>query len=270
MSLAALRTLAGEAASVGSTLRGELEQPRVGPVVVSGMLAEQLAKQLAVDAEPDAIAFVTEGLPPLHAEVIVHVIAGDPTAEDEALVRAADAHGTPIVLVQLWPQAEWGRPFVLSPFVVECEAGEGFPVSEIGARILEAAENETVVAARVPLFERLEKRNIVKGALIRTTALGLVPPRNEAARPLISLVQAGMLARLHTASGGSAALTPVQVLAGTAAVVVGTGFVFRSMARVARGVLPRPIADAGVAAAGTWALAKGLEVAEQRLEPDSE
>ncbi len=74
-----------------------------------------------------------------------------------------------------------------------------------------------------------------------------------------------MLARLHTASGGSAGLTPVQVLAGTAAVVVGTGFVFRSMARVAREVLPRPIADAGVAAAGTWALAKALEVAEQRL-----
>ncbi len=104
--------------------------------------------------------------------MIVHVIAGDPTAEDEALVRAADAHGTPIVLVQLWPQAEWGRPFVLSPFVVECEAGEGFPVSEIGARILEAAEDETVLAARVPLFEELEKRNIVKGALIRTTPSG--------------------------------------------------------------------------------------------------
>ncbi len=64
MSLGALRMLAREAASVGSTLRGELEQPRVGPVVVSGMLAEQLAKQLAVDAEPGAIAFVTDGLPP--------------------------------------------------------------------------------------------------------------------------------------------------------------------------------------------------------------
>ena len=50
------------------------------------------------------------------------------------------------MIVQLWPQADWTTPFVLTPFVVECRAGEGFPVGEISGRIAEATENAAVSA----------------------------------------------------------------------------------------------------------------------------
>ena len=42
-------------------------------------------------------------------------------------------------------------------------------------------------------------------------------------------------------------------------------FAFRGIARSARQVLPVPVADAAVAAAGTWALAKAVHVLASRL-----
>jgi|GEM_PF-3923525 len=73
---------------------------------------------------------VPHGRPQAH----VRIVAGDPSPEDEALVAEAAREGIEVVIVQLWPQADWTRPFVLSPFVVECRAGEGFPVEEIADR----------------------------------------------------------------------------------------------------------------------------------------
>ena len=65
----------------------------------------------------------------------MHIIAGDPIAADDELVRSANAQELSVVLVELWPQADWTRLFVLTPFVVECEAGHGFPVREIADRL---------------------------------------------------------------------------------------------------------------------------------------
>ena len=57
------------------------------------MLAEQLARELGVDAEPGAV--VVRNPPSIGgAEVVVRVIAGDPDDGDDRLVRAADAVGT--------------------------------------------------------------------------------------------------------------------------------------------------------------------------------
>ncbi len=107
----------------------------------------------------------------LGAEVVVRVIAGDPTDADDRLVRAADAIGTPVVFVQLWPQANWRAPFVLSPFVVECRAGEGFPVADIARMIARSVANPEALAGRVPVLEQP-----VESSAVATRARSCRPP----------------------------------------------------------------------------------------------
>ncbi|HEU4971137.1 MAG TPA: hypothetical protein VFT35_04280, partial [Gaiellaceae bacterium] len=144
-----MRALVSEARGLVFAVRDEIEVRHVGPIVVSGMLAEQLAKELAAGGAPGAVV-AAGAVPHGRAEVHVRIIAGDPSPDDEAVVADAAADGTEVVIVELWPQADWTRPFVLSPFVVECRTGEGFPVGEIADRIVEATENASALAARVP------------------------------------------------------------------------------------------------------------------------
>jgi len=260
--------LVREARSVVQTARDELSPDGAGPIVVSGMLAEQLAKQLGADAVTSAVT-VDEGARASSAEVLVRVIAGEPSEADETFVRAADKRGTPVVIVQLWPQADWKPPFVLSPFVVECRAGEGFPVPEIADRIGEATEHGPLLASRVPEVEKAVAHGIVRQAVIRSAVLGIAGAGSGVARPLIALEQIRMLARLRATTTGSAGSDELPFVAGGAAVALAAGFAFRGAARSARQVLPAPLADAAVAAAGTWVLAKILRALETRIPPAS-
>ena len=262
MSAAGFRAFVGELRSVGSTVTSDAEVASVGAVGVSGMLAEQLAKELGAGAAPNAVVVGGTELVD-RAETLVRIVAGDPTEEDEQLVRAADARGVPVVIVQLWPQADWTAPFVLTPFVVECRAGEGFPVSEIADRIVEASENAAVLASRAPTIAEASRSGLVRGAVVRSTLIALAGSR--AARPLLTLEQVRLLAQLRTASAGSGMQDEVRLRAGGAAAVLAAGFAFRGVARSLRSVVPAPIAHAAVAAAGTWALAKAYELAETRL-----
>ena len=56
MTAAGVRALVGEARRLVFAVRDEIDLPHVGPIVVSGMLAEQLAKELAAGAAPGASA----------------------------------------------------------------------------------------------------------------------------------------------------------------------------------------------------------------------
>jgi hypothetical protein len=262
--LADVRALAGEARGLGFALRDEMSVARAGPIVVSGVLAEQLARELAAGATPGAVV-VGAARPDPGASVHVHVIAGDPSVEDEALVRGASAHGVEVVVVELWPQADWTRPFVLSPFVVECRAGEGFPVREIADRIVEATEDATELASRVPVLAEATRSALVKQAVVRSALIGLVGARLGASRPLLVLEQARLVTRLRTVSSGSAVAEETPALAGGAAALFASGLALRQAARTARAVLPAPLAHAAIAAAGTWAFAKAFQAIEPRL-----
>ena len=266
MRAAEVRALVGEARNLGFALRAEMAPASAGPIVVTGVLAEQLAKELGAGARPGAVVFGS-GPPPPHAEVLVHVVAGDPSPEDEALVDEADARGVEVVIVELWPQPEWIRPFVLSPFVVECRAGEGFPVREIAARIVEATEGSTVLAADVPVLANVARAGLVKQAVIRSAIIGLAGERLGRSRPLLAMEQVRMVSRLRSVSSGTAVSDELPVLAGGAAAVFASGFLLRGVARTARVFLPAPVAHAAVAAAGTWALAKAFQVLESRVPP---
>jgi hypothetical protein len=234
-------------------IQEESRPARSGPIVVSGMLCEQLARELGADAEPGAVV-VDGGTRGGAVEVLVHVMAGEPSPADEALVRAADRDGVPVVLVQLWPQERWTPPFVLTPFVVECEAGKGFPVDEIARRIADATESWTALARRVPVLHDVVSSKVVRTSMIRSALAGAASRKGESARPVLALEQARMVARLRSLRADRSDELPV--VAGAAAAAVAFSFVLRAVARKASDALPAPLVDAAVAASATWAIAE--------------
>jgi hypothetical protein len=263
VSTAGIRAFVDEARRVGFQVRDDLHEEHVGAIGVSGMLAEQLVKQLSSGAEPGSVVVGGAEIA-ARAEVLVRIVAGDPTEEDEAFVATADGEGVPVVIVQLWPQADWTRPFVLSPFVVECRAGEGFPIREIADRVVESTEHAAALAVRVPVLEEAARSGAVKSTVIRAGLIGLAGSRLGVSRPLLTLEQVRLLSRLRTMSGSTADDELRVRVAGAGAVLV-SGFALRGAARSARALLPAPLANAVVAAGGTWALAKLAQLAEAKL-----
>ncbi len=263
MSAADARAFVGELKGLAFAVRDEVEPRHVGPIVVSGVLAEQLAKELGAGAEPGAVV-VASHAEYANAAVQLRIIAGDPSPEDEALVAGAASHGVAVVIVELWPQADWTRPFVLSPFVVECRAGEGFPVAEISDRIVEATEDAPVLAAQVPVLADATRSWLVKQAVVRSALIGFLGSRLGRSRPLLVLEQARMVSRLRAVSSGPAISDELPALAGSAAAVLASGFALRTAARSGGAILPAPLVNAAVAAAGTWAFAKAFRLVEER------
>jgi hypothetical protein len=239
----------------------------VGPLVVSGTLADQLARELRVGAAPGAVV-VQERPSAAAAEVVIRVVAGDPGEVEDALVREADRVATPVVFVQLWPQADWGALYVLSPFVIECRAGEGFPVRAIAEMVSRAVEHPEVLAARIPVLKEPVDSTSVRTAIARAALLGATGARKTSpARPLITLEQLRMLSSLRAAekSEARAEIPPAAIAAAT----VVASFAFRALARSASRSFPAPLVNAAVAAAGTWALAKALETLQARGQSSS-
>lgn len=259
-----VRAFVGELKGLGFAVRDEIEPRSTGPIVVSGVLAEQLAKELGAGSAPGAVLVASSAD---HATAAVHVriIAGDPSREDEALVAAARRHDVEVVIVELWPQADWTRPFVLSPFVVECRAGEGFPVAEIADRVIEAAEDAPVLAVKVPVLADATRSWLVKQAVVRSALIGFVGSRLGRSRPLLVLEQARLVSRLRAVSSGPAVSDELPVVAGSAAAVLASGFALRTAARSAGAALPAPLVNAAVAAAGTWSFARAFRLLESRL-----
>jgi hypothetical protein len=250
-----------EARNVVSALRAGPQAARIGPVVVSGMLADQLAKELSAGARPGAVVVGDD----LRGALAVRIVAGDPSDEDDSFVRAAERAEIPVVIVQLWPQEKWREPFVLSPFVVECKTGEGFPLAKIAAQIATAADDPTALAARIPVLEQTVERSVRRDAIIRSALLGARAAGKRAARPALMMEQIGVVSRLRALEDPKPrGEEQMPIVAGAAAAAIATSYGFRQLARLARRRLPAPVADAAVAAAGTWAVAELFRRLEAR------
>jgi hypothetical protein len=253
MSVTGLRGAVDETRALLRALSEPAREGAAGAVGVSGMLAEQLARELGRGAAPGAVFVADPSRAPV-ATVAVHVIAGDPSEEDATFVTLADRTGVPVVVVQLWPQTDWTAPFVLSPFVVECRPGEGFPMDEIASRIVEAADAPGL-GARIPALRETLLRRAVLSSVARAALLGASGRRSD--RPRITLEQARLLGRVQAATGSGPGTGP-QPTAAALAALYAAGFALRAAARATRRVLPAPVGDVAVAAAGTWALGKAL------------
>ncbi len=219
------------------------------PLVVSGPLAAQLEKELSRGAAPGAVR--VDGRPE-DAAVLVRVLAGAPTPEDEQVLRAADRAKVPVIVVQTGTEI-FDVPYVLATEVVMCSPGAGFPVEEI-AHVVAArlGESGTGLAARLPavreplsevLIEKLSRQNAIAAVAI------FIPGADF---PVLTLNQIRLVLRLGSAHGVKVDQERWPEIVATIAAALG----FRAVAR--RLVSAIPVAGwllkGGVAYAGTRAV----------------
>ena len=210
-------------------LRGKVEA--AGPLVVSGALAEQLARELSRGATPGAIR--TAGRLE-DASVLVRVLAGVPSEEDEHELRAANRAGVPVVAVQT-ARETFDVPYVLATDVVACPPGAGFPVEQLAQVIAGRLGDDAIgLAARMPalrdavteaLVERFSRQNGIAGVAI------FIPGADF---PVLTLNQIRLVLRLAAAHGVELDQSRVPEVLAT----VGAGLGFRTLARTLLGVVP--------------------------------
>lgn len=220
------------------------------PLQVSGVLASQLAKELGRGGSPGA---VREGGGIEGVEALVHVLAGEPTDADRALLEAANRAGTPIVAVQTGAEEHWDIPYVLATDVVFCPPGSGFPV-ERTAEVLAArlGERATSLAARLPVLRGPVCRELIRAFSRQNGIVGAAVFVPGADLPVLTLNQVRLVLRLGAAHGVELDHSRLpEVLA-----VVGSGFGFRLLAREALGFVPVAgwVLKGAIAYAGTRAL----------------
>jgi uncharacterized protein (DUF697 family) len=241
------------------TVWGLLKELRISaqddrPLVVSGPLAAQLAKELSRDGDPGAIR--VDGRIE-DAAALVRLLGGAATEDDERVLRAANRAGAPIVAVQTAAEV-FDVPYVLPTDVVACPPGSGFPVDQI-AHVLASrlGEEGTSLAARLPvlrevvaemLIERFSRRNAIIGAAV------FVPGADFAVLTLNQLRLVLRLAAVYDVEVDQQRLP--EILA-----TIGAGLGLRAVARRLLGAVPaaRWAVKGGVAYVGTRVLGEAAQ-----------
>jgi hypothetical protein len=222
-----------------------------GPILVMGVLAEQLADALRAGGDPSLV--VTQG-DPADAAALVCVVGGNATPADEEALRAATRALLPVIAVQTGPE-QVAIPYVLATDVVECPPGRGFPVDAIARALAGALGSDAApLAGRLPVLrDAVHARRAADGALaVAGAALGSGGPRF----PLLALAQARMLSDVAAASGRAAPESPRATAEAVASPLLGalaTGLLARTLVR--RLPVRHRVLDGVVAAAATYALA---------------
>lgn len=222
-----------------------------GPLLVTGVLAAQLAKELGAGADPGVVR--TEG-DPAHAAALVHVVASSATPEGEALLRLATRALVPVVVVQTGDPAT-RLPYVLATDVVDCEPGKGFPIDRIARALAAALGGEgSALASELPVLrDAVQDRRVEEGALSAAAlaSLGADAPR----LPVLTLAQSRMASDVTAAAGGprpEALDAAARAVGPQLAAALGTGLVARALVR--RLPVRNRLVDAVIAAAATYAL----------------
>ena len=105
-----------------------------GPILVTGVLAEQLATELR--AGGDASLVRTHG-DPAEAAAVVCVVGEGATPSDEQVLRAATRALVPVIGVRTGSSGA-PIPYILATDVVDVPPGQGFPVDEIAGTLAAA------------------------------------------------------------------------------------------------------------------------------------
>jgi uncharacterized protein (DUF697 family) len=194
------------------------------PIVVSGVLAGELAKQLGVGGEPGAVRV---GDDPSGAAAFVLVLAGEPTDADVERLRAASRAVVPTIAVQTGREQTLQPPYVLATDVVHCPPGRGFPVDEIAAALARRLGPDGVsLAARVPAMRRAVSERLIAEASRAGAVIGLLP-RGGARFPLLALAQLRLVLDLAAAHGRELGSDRAPELGA----VLGTGLALRTGVR---------------------------------------
>jgi uncharacterized protein (DUF697 family) len=226
------------------------------PLQVSGVLAEQLAKDLRAGGEA---SFVRVSGDPASASVLIVVLAGAPGEEDERLLRAAGRARTPIVAVQTGREPELDVAYVLATDVVPCPPGAGFPIDAIATAVAgRLGEHGTGLAARLPVLREPVCRALINSFARKNAVLSAAIFVPGADFPVLTANQLRLVLRIAAAHGEELdAKRAPEILA-----TIGNGLAFRRLAHLALGVVPvagwalqGAVAYTGTRAVGEAALA---------------
>ena len=228
-------------------LRTAAEDTR--PLQVSGALAAQLEKELARGAAPGAVRAAGRIE---DAAILVRVLGGAPTEEDERELRAAKRAKVPVVAVQTGAEV-FDIPYVLATDVVMCRPGAGFPVEEIAAAVAaRLGEGGTSLAARLPVLREPVSEALIARFSRQNGIIGVAVFLPGADFAVLTLNQIRLVLRLAAAHGVELDQTRVPEVLAT----IGAGFGFRAVARQVLGVVPIAgwVVKGGIAYVGTRAL----------------
>jgi uncharacterized protein (DUF697 family) len=212
------------------------------PLAVAGAreLVPVLARQLREGGDPSA---VVEG----HVEdAALLVWVGEP---DEAVLRAADRAGIPIVAVT----ATGDVPYVLATDIVRVPPGQGFPIDEIAhAAARKLGEDGTALAARLPVLRRAICDELIRSFARKNALVSAAIFIPGVDMPVLTLNQVRLVLRIGLAYGQEVDRERAVELLG----VVGVGFGLRTVARELLDFVPVAgwAVKGAVAYAGTRAL----------------
>ena len=202
------------------------------PIQVSGVLAEQLARELRAGGE-ERLARIDGD--PAGAAVLLVVLGGPALAEDERLLRAASRARTPAIAVQTGRELDLDVPYVLATDVVPCPPGEGFPVEAITRAVAHRlGEEGTQLAARLPVLRDAVCRELISSFSRKNGFVGAAVFVPGADLPVLTLNQLRLVLRIAAAHGVEVDEQRAPEILAT----VGGGLALRALAREALGVVP--------------------------------
>lgn len=195
------------------------------PLVVAGVLAAELAKQLEAGSTGGVVRVNAE---PQGAAAFIGVLAGEPTLEDLRRFRAAARAVVPAIAVQTGREPTPILPYVLATDVIHCPPGQGFPIEQIGRVLARRLGPDAVAfASRMPVLRTAVTDKLVSEASLRSALIGLLGRGKGARFPLLALSQSRLALDLAAAHGEE--IGPER--APDVGAVVGTGLTMRALVR---------------------------------------
>jgi uncharacterized protein (DUF697 family) len=243
----------------------------VGPVAIWGLLKElrvaaEDVKPLAVTGPPSLAGALRKDLarggdakliretPVEGSAVVVHVVAGPHSADDERVLRAAHTAKVPIVVLLADPDLDdRAVPYVLATDVLRVERGRGFPLDAIARRVAhKLGERGTALAAQLPIVRRAVCAELIESFARKNGIVGAAVFIPGVDMPVLTLNQLRLVLRIGAAYGEELDTQRLPEILG----VIGGGFGFRMVARELLDLVPVAgwVVKGAVAYVGTRAI----------------
>jgi uncharacterized protein (DUF697 family) len=213
------------------------------PIVVSGpeAEAERLGLALSADGDEQWVRVLAGRHPGAYdlegAALLVHVVEGEPTREDEELFRRAGRKDVPVVCV-LVDRDQDGPPevpHVLATEIVVARRGDALPLDAIVEQVASRLDEKAyALAGKLPAIRRHVCERIVDQFARQNAILGAAVFIPGADLPVMTLNQIRMVLRLAAAYGEELNRERAAEILG----VVGAGVGLRAVARQLLGVVP--------------------------------
>jgi len=202
------------------------------PLLVAGVLADELARRLTAGGDPSAVRL---GGPPEGVEILIYAVGDTITEEDERAIKSAHRARVPTLVVAAGRTVPHRIPYVLATDVVRAGPGEGFPVASIAEAIAsKLGEEATSLARRLPVLRPAVVQQLIEMFARKNGVLGAAIFIRRADMPVLTVNQLRMVLRICSVYGLDADRDRVPEILAT----VGAGFGFRALARQLLVVVP--------------------------------